>query len=74
MGSQLGIHDAGSSRIPRIPQLHRRATMTQAEPLDMSMNADMAEMAAPPQQANGRNWWDGFRSRRPSTNKPRPRA
>ena len=48
--------------------------MTQAEPLDMSMNADMAEMAAPPQQANGRNWWDGFRSRRPSTNKPRPRA
>ncbi|KAK9861042.1 hypothetical protein WJX84_008386, partial [Apatococcus fuscideae] len=64
----------GSGRIHRIPQLHRRATMTQAEPLDMSMNADLAELAAPPQQADARNWWDGFRSRRPSTNQPRPRA
>ena len=47
--------------------------MTQAEPLDMSMNADMAELAAPAQQADARNWWEGFRSRRPSINKPRPR-
>ena len=50
----------------------RRASMTQAQPLDLSMNADMAELAAP-EQADDSNWWKGFRSRRASTSAGRQR-